>query len=250
MHCFQWHPSETRRVAAGRRSEKHEPGGRSLGNSPLSPAEHDPLPEPDIRESDDANHEVDLVICDLALPRGSGLELLRVLSDREVRVPAFLLCGAQQPLLGAAQLGAYCLQKPIETGALLETALRRIRSESGTKRLARQRVTEITEAVAATAAKNRFGQLLGAVMQGGRVVITRHDAPSAVVLSYEDYRELTSEDSPDLEALSHEFDELLERMQAPTARAASDALFAASPADLAEAARAEARGDTRSPEPG
>lgn len=192
----------------------------------------------------------DLVICDLALPRGSGLDLLRALRDREMRVTAFLLCDAQQPLLEAAQLGAYCLRNPIEIGALLDTVLRRIRNESGTKRRARRRVTEITEAVAATAAKNQFGQLLGAAMQGGRVVITRHDAPSAVILSYEEYRELTSEDSPDLEALSREFDELLEGMQAPAARAASDALFAASPAELGEAARAEARGDTRSPERG
>lgn len=48
-----------------------------------------------------------------------------------------------------------------------------------------------------------------------------------IVHNCEEYRELTSEDSPDLEALSHEFDELLDRMQAPAARAASDALFAA-----------------------
>lgn len=192
----------------------------------------------------------DLVICDLSLPRGSGLDLLRALRDREVGVPAFLLCDAQQPLLEAAQLGAYCLEKPIEIGTLLDTVLRRIRSESGTKRRARRRAVEITEAVAATAAKNQFGQLLGAAMQGGRVIITRHDAPSAVILSYAEYRELTSENSPDLEALSREFDELLERMQAPAARAASDALFAASPADLGEAAKAEARGDTRSLERG
>ena len=194
----------------------------------------------------------DLVICDLVLPLGSGLDLLRALRDREMDVPAFLLCDTERPLLEAAQLGAFCLQKPVETGSLLDTVLRRIRGHPGSKRRAalHGERTEITEAVAATAAKNQFGQLLGAAMQGGRVVITKHDAPSAVLLSYEEYRELTNDDSPDLEALSHEFDELLERMQAPAARAASDALFGASPADLAEAARAEARGDARSPERG
>ena len=194
----------------------------------------------------------DLVICDLALPLGSGLDLLSALRDREIDAPAFLLCGADRPLLEAAQLGAFCLEKPVELGSLVDTVLRRIRRRAGAGRRATRRsaAAEITEAVAATAAKNRFGQLLGTATQGGRVVITKHDAPSAVLLSYEEYRELTHEDSPDLEALSHEFDELLERMQAPAARDATDALFDASPADLAEAARAEARGDARSPERG
>lgn len=184
----------------------------------------------------------DLVICDLALPHGGGLDLLRALREREIDGPAFLLCGGERPLLEAARLGAFCLEKPVEVGALLDTALRRLRRHSGSRRGAagRSASAEITTAVAATAAKNQFGQLLGAAMQGGRVVITKRDAPSAVLLSYADYRELTNEDSPDLEALRHEFDDLLERMQAPAARDASDALFGASPTDLADAARADA----------
>jgi len=194
----------------------------------------------------------DLVICDLGLPLMSGLDLLRALRDREIDVPAFLLCGGESPLLEAAQLGAFCLQKPVELGALLKTVLPRIRSHSGSKRRATRHraLAEITEAVAATAAKNQFGQLLGAAMQGAHVVITKHDAPSAVLLSYEEYRELASEDTPDLEALSHEFDELLERMQAPAARTATEALFSASPAELSEAASAEAACVPRLPERG
>jgi len=205
-----------------------------------------------LRQAEATHFDLDLVICDLALPLGSGLDLLKALRDREIDAPAFLLCGADRPLLEAAQLGAFCLEKPVELGSLVDTVLRRIRSHPGPRRRAARRgaSAEITEAVAATAAKNQFGQLLGAAMRGGRVVITKHDAPSAVLLSYEEYRELTHEDSPDLEALSHEFDELLERMQAPAARTASDALFDASPADLAEAARPEARDDARSPERG
>ncbi len=190
----------------------------------------------------------DLLICDLSLPGGSGLDLLRALRrDREMDGPALLLCSGERPLLEAARLGAFCLEKPVEIGALLDTALRRIRRHSGSKRGATRpsAAAEITTAVAATAAKNQFGRLLGAAMQGGRVVITKRDAPSAVLLSYADYRELTNEDSPDLEALRDEFDDLLERMQAPAARDASDALFGASPADLADAARADARGDRR-----
>jgi PHD/YefM family antitoxin component YafN of YafNO toxin-antitoxin module len=87
-------------------------------------------------------------------------------------------------------------------------------------------------------------------MQGGRVVITKHDAPTAVLLSYDEYQDLTGADSPDLDALSHEFDELMARMQTPASREATEALFRASTAELAEAAVAEARRDARSPERG
>lgn len=97
------------------------------------------------------------------------------------------------------------------------------------------------EEVTATVAKTEFGRLLGRVVSGEAVVITRHERPAAVLVPYEAYRELTEDTRPELEALRHEFDDLLARMQSPEARAATDALFSASPAELGEAAVADAR---------
>jgi len=40
--------------------------------------------------------------------------------------------------------------------------------------------------VTATEAKNKFGRLLEKAMQGGVVVITKHDAPKAVLISMDE----------------------------------------------------------------
>jgi prevent-host-death family protein len=42
----------------------------------------------------------------------------------------------------------------------------------------------------ATQAKNEFGRILERVIRGETVVITRHDAPKAVLISMEDEEEL------------------------------------------------------------
>jgi prevent-host-death family protein len=99
--------------------------------------------------------------------------------------------------------------------------------------------------VPATDAKNQFGRLLDRALRGRHVVITKHETPAAVLMSFEEYRRLAPEAAPDLGTLSREFDELLERMQSPRARRAAKALFAASPSALAKAAVAEARGKAR-----
>ncbi len=193
----------------------------------------------------------DLVICDVALPGGSGLAVLRKLRTHDARVPVVLLCGAERPLEEAAELGAFCLEKAVGLESLLHTALKRIRSHAPRGRSPRAAArTERTRAVAATVAKNQFGRLLGTAVRGGRVVITKHDAPTAVLMSFDEYQELTGADAPDLDALSHEFDELMDRMQTLAARRATEALFRAETAELAEAALAEARRDARSPERG
>jgi prevent-host-death family protein len=196
----------------------------------------------------------DLMVFEVAIPGGSGLELLRALRARDAQIPVVLLSDAKRPLEEAAELGAYCLPKPVTLESLLRTAVRRIYSYgTPVHRSARARArvhAMASDFVAATVAKNQFGRLLGRAMQGGRVVITKHDAPTAVLLSYDEYQDLTGADSPDLDALSHEFDELMARMQTPASREATEALFRASTAELAEAAVAEARRDARSPERG
>jgi antitoxin Phd len=96
--------------------------------------------------------------------------------------------------------------------------------------------------VTATDAKKQFGRVLEMVLRGGAVVITKHDAPKAIVLSMDEFNALTqgAAVSP-LEGLSADFDAVLARMQTPRARAGMKAAFAASPRALGRAAAAAAR---------
>jgi prevent-host-death family protein len=95
--------------------------------------------------------------------------------------------------------------------------------------------------VTATEAKNRFGQLLEKAMRGGVVVITKHDAPQAVLISMDEYTALSSAPEARINSLSAEFDSLLMRMQRPGARKAMQAAFHASPKQLGKAAVVAAR---------
>jgi antitoxin Phd len=95
--------------------------------------------------------------------------------------------------------------------------------------------------VTATDAKKQFGRVLEMVLRGGAVVITKHDAPKAIVLSMDEFNALTQGTASPLEGLSADFDALLARMQTPRARAGMKAAFAASPRVLGRAATAAAR---------
>lgn len=103
--------------------------------------------------------------------------------------------------------------------------------------------------ISATEAKNRFGELLDSVLQGGMVLITKHETPKAILLSMEEYGALSrgAEARPD--SLNGEFDALLARMQTRKARAGIRAAFAASPKQLGKAAVAVARRRGRSQTP-
>ena len=98
-----------------------------------------------------------------------------------------------------------------------------------------------TASVTATEAKKEFGRVLETVLQGGVVVITRHDTPKAVVMSVDQFNALSQAGETQLDTLSGEFDALLARMQTPKARAGMKAAFAASPKQLGKAAAAAAR---------
>ena len=93
----------------------------------------------------------------------------------------------------------------------------------------------------ASTAKKEFGKVLELVMRGGRVVITKHAMPKAVVLSVDDFTALTRATERTLDTLSGEFDALLARMQMPKARAGLKAAFDASPKEIGAAAVAAAR---------
>lgn len=88
----------------------------------------------------------------------------------------------------------------------------------------------------ATDAKNQMGRMLETVMQGGVVLITRHDAPKAAVIPFSDYERYTRAGEDQLNALRGEFDQMLAGMQTPDARAGMQAAFDASPEQLARAA--------------
>jgi len=60
--------------------------------------------------------------------------------------------------------------------------------------------------VTATEAKNKFGRLLEKAMQGGLVVITKHDAPKAVLISMDEYTALSNAPESRINSLSAEFD--------------------------------------------
>lgn len=90
--------------------------------------------------------------------------------------------------------------------------------------------------VASTEVKNAFGTMLDRVAAGGAVAITRHDAPRAVLVSYEEFQSLARSRATSLEALDAEFDDLLDRMQTPKAKKGVAAAFDATPAALGRAA--------------
>jgi len=90
--------------------------------------------------------------------------------------------------------------------------------------------------ISASAAKNGFGRILDRVAKEGRVAITKHDEPCAVLMSIEEYRALVGAKEVTLNSLSDEFDALFERMQAPGAAAAMQKAFTLTPAQLGRAA--------------
>jgi antitoxin Phd len=95
--------------------------------------------------------------------------------------------------------------------------------------------------ISATEAKNRFGDLLDSVLQGGMVLITKHETPKAILLSMEEYAALSRSTQTSLDVLNGEFDALLARMQTSKARAGMKAAFNASPRKLGKIPVAAAR---------
>jgi prevent-host-death family protein len=88
----------------------------------------------------------------------------------------------------------------------------------------------------ATAAKNGFGHVLNLVAAGRTVVITKHETPTAVIVSYPEFQALAEAGVRRWDTLSAEFDELLAGMQSAKSRAGLVAAFNASPAEVGRAA--------------
>jgi prevent-host-death family protein len=101
-------------------------------------------------------------------------------------------------------------------------------------------LVEIPE-VAATQAKNSFGDLLDRVVNSGAITITRHDMPKAVLVSFEEFESLSNAHSETLANLSSEFESLLDRLQTPAAKKGMETAFHATPTELGRAAVGAAR---------
>jgi len=95
--------------------------------------------------------------------------------------------------------------------------------------------------VSATEAKNEFGRILERAIRGETVMITKFDAPKAVLMSVDEFKALSRGSRVEIDMLSDEFDQLLAGMQTPAARSAMKAAFDASPKELGRAAVAAAR---------
>ncbi|HEY4242798.1 MAG TPA: type II toxin-antitoxin system prevent-host-death family antitoxin [Kofleriaceae bacterium] len=91
--------------------------------------------------------------------------------------------------------------------------------------------------VSSTDAKNELASILDTVGQGP-VYITKHDAPRAVVLAYDDYERLTVPDmatDPRLADVYADLEQMFADMQTPAHRAAWQGLMDATPDQLGEA---------------
>ena len=91
--------------------------------------------------------------------------------------------------------------------------------------------------ISSSDAKNRFGKILERVTEEGGVAITLRNEPRFVMISIETYERLARADSRSLNALTAEFDALLDRMQEPGSRAAMERAFNMTPEELGRAAR-------------
>jgi prevent-host-death family protein len=96
------------------------------------------------------------------------------------------------------------------------------------------------KAVTASEAKNQFGQVLETALRDGAVVITKHDAPKAILLSLEEYEAMATTRTR-LDALGTQWDAMYAEMQRPGARGAMTAAFHATPKQLGAAAVKAAR---------
>lgn len=193
-----------------------------------------------------SEHDCDVVVTDLGMPRMNGLALLGQMQLRSFKVPVVLMLDApdNRAVIRAAKLGAVqSLVKPITRELLRQSAVFavRLKRSASTGQAGSVQASGPARSITATVAKNEFGRELEKVLHGGITVITKHDAPKAVLMSFEDFRQLSNAGRTKLDSLSGEFDALLGRMQTPEARSGMRAAFGASPRQLGQAAVAAAR---------
>jgi antitoxin Phd len=191
----------------------------------------------------------DVVLSDISLRDMDGLVFLRGIRKHDTELPVILMSDALDTGASSAvaQGALECLVKPIAPNLLQRSLARAVRLSRRHRRRSlaayRNHRGEEVEVASFTAsdAKNEFGRVLEAATHEGIVVITRHDAPKAVLLSFDEFNALAGARENKLVALSGEFDALLAKMQTPTVRRGMKAAFGAPPARMGEAAVAASR---------
>jgi prevent-host-death family protein len=183
----------------------------------------------------------DVLVLDLDLPKTDGVSFVRRLRALSSAASVVWLTkrftndvAAQALDVGVLQV----LEKSADLSALTKAISAGVRESRGSLAVLRSILTPSTPSPSfpATLLKNEFGRVLDSATEAGAVVITRHDAAKAVLVSVEKMRGFVSKHEPDLQALSQEFDAMVARMNTPAARAASRSLFSASGEQLGKAA--------------
>jgi prevent-host-death family protein len=125
-----------------------------------------------------------------------------------------------------------------------DKALRTNRKRKSPRKAQRRALLPAKSArVTATEAKNEFGRVLDKAIRGDVVVITKHDTPTAILMSVDEFNILLGarKSESKINTLSAEFDSLLARMQSSRALKSMEAAFSASPEQLGRAALAAVR---------
>lgn len=99
----------------------------------------------------------------------------------------------------------------------------------------------VDQVLPATRAKSSFSKVLQDVENGARVVVTKHEHPSVVVVSYEDYEALQAQTERALDRMRARFGTLVAEMQKPAFERGMDALFGSTPEELGQTAVQAAR---------
>lgn len=183
----------------------------------------------------------DVVVVDLDLPEVDGVSMVRRLHEQGAATAVVWLTSNPSNELAAtaAEVGVVqVLNKSADSKALSRVVSLGVAQKRSLFAMLRAitRSTARPQSVSATSAKNEFGAVLDAAVQDGAVIITKHDAPKAVLVSIDRVGELLAEHEPNLKALAQQFDDMVARMRTSKARAAARELFIAPPASFGEAA--------------
>lgn len=94
----------------------------------------------------------------------------------------------------------------------------------------------VSQVLPATLAKSSFSKVLQDVEKGARVVVTKHESPSVVVVSYKEYEALQAQTERALDRMRARFGTLVAEMQKPAFERGMDALFSSTPEELGQMA--------------
>jgi antitoxin Phd len=183
----------------------------------------------------------DVVVVDTNLPGMDGMSLVSRLRERAPGTAVVVVTAKYTNELAAeaAEAGVFqMLERSADSKSLarvVRAAVFETRHLLSTLRALVQPATP-PRTVPATDAKNEFGSILESAVQTGPVVITKHEAPKAILVSVERLIALLAKHEPNLQALSSEFDGLVARMRTQNSRIAARSLFTAAAEELGEAA--------------